>query len=342
MDHGSANREPRPHLPGRIGFWPVSLAALLSLVLAPGCISGRSRGTPNARADDWELVGPFRVFADKHPPREPGRRQNRPQPRARPPAPVDVDREQTGAGLDHFDDSFDLDRIPPGLFAGVAHQEDTAWYLDVGFRTGYTRLESADDRLQARLDLPLKLDVFGVFEKPYTPLDRKSDLFLTTQYIGIGRRETEWLTWNFYMGGGAGGDFNDQRWLNANLEVNFKYLFVFTGLTTDLYPWGVPKYRNYLNYRERLKASRPYLVTGFEMGYLRARGSGHFSLAPVKIYRDSQRIEDWLFSWLIGAGWEFPINDRWAFNISGHYTLHFYRPEEYNGTNVVFAFRYRF
>ena len=188
----------------------------------------------------------------------------------------------------------------------------------------------------------MKLDLFGVFESPYTPMDRKTDMLLTTQYLGIGRRETDWLTWNFYLGYGAGGDRNHQRWLNANLEVNFSYLLVYTGLTTDIYPWGIPKYHHYPNLRERLKASRPYFVTGLEVGYVRARGAGHLALAPVPIYKDSQHIEDWLFSWLIGAGWEFPINDRWAFNISGHYTFHFYRPEEYNGTNLILALRYRF
>ena len=310
-----------------------------------GCMFSRSRSRPVHLADEWELAGPFKVFSRQRP----RPKTHRPKPRGREVPPrghdaesVDPTQEHPEVRLDHFDDSFDLDRVPPGLFAGLPHRDDTTWYLDVGFRTGYTRLGSTADKIQLRIDLPLKLDVFGVFENPYTPLDRKSTMLLTTQYIGLGRRETDWLTWNFYFGSGVGGDRNHQRWLNANLEVNFKYALFYTGLTTDLYPWGVPKYRNYADYRERLKASRPYLVTGFEMGYLRARGAGHFALAPVPIYKDSQRIEDWLFSWLIGVGWEFPLDDRWAFNLSGHYTFHFYRPDEYNGTNIVFAFRYRF
>ncbi len=327
-----------------------ALAAGLWLALGGGCLSsGRAPGQPVQLADEWELVGPFKVFARQRPPAR--RRQPTSQPAIRldlnpregeSPEPELAGQQPEPLRLDHFDDSFDLDRIPPGLFSSRSHHDDTVWYLDMGFRAGYTRLEETADRLEARLDLPLKLDIFGVFERPYTPLDRKSKMLLTTQYIGLGRRETEWLTWNFYFGSGVGADRDHQRWGNANLEVNFKYAFFYSGLTADLYPWGVPKYRHYANYRERLKASRPYLVTGFEQGYLRARGAGHFALAPVPLYRDSQRIEDWLFSWLIGAGWEFPLNDRWAFNLSGHYTFHFYRPDEYNGANVVFAFRYRF
>ena len=70
----------------------------------------------------------------------------------------------------------------------------------------------AEDRLDRRLNGPARLDLFGVFESPTTPLDRKSDFALTTGYIGIGRRETEWLTWNFYFGSGVGGDRDHQRW----------------------------------------------------------------------------------------------------------------------------------
>ncbi len=316
------------------GPWRPALY-LIALSLTPsGCYSVRERQQAVRLADEWELVGPFKKLSPEY------RKRARPekvttQP-ARPELPPD------GQILDHFDDSFDLSRIPPGLFAMKTRDDDSFWYLDMGFRTGFTRLESAADKLQLRLDLPLKLDVLGVFESPYTPLDRKTDMVLTTQYIGLGRRETEWLTWNFYLGYGVGGDRNHQRWLNANLEVNFKYALIYSGLTADIYPWGIPAYRNYPDLEERLKASRPYAVTGFEFGYLRARGAGHLALAPVPIYKDSQRIEDWLFSWLIGLGWEFPVNDRWAFNLSAHYTFHFYRPEEYNGTNIVFALRYRF
>jgi hypothetical protein len=324
---------------GRRLLW---LVPGLVVALSAGCFMSRPSSKPVTLADDWELAGPFKVFSRKKPVR--GKKKRAPKPTRRPTTAPTAGSPPAipETALDHFDGSFDLAGIPPGLFASVPHEDDTPWYLDIGFRTGYTRLESASDRLSLRLDLPMKLDVFGIFDPPFTPLDRKSQMALTTQYIGLGRRETDWLTWNFYFGSGVGVDRDKQRWLTANLDVKFQYALFYTGLTTDIYPWGIPKYRNYPNYRERLKASRPYAVTGFEMGYLRARGWGDFKIAPLRLYADSQRIEDWLFSWLIGLGWEFPLNDRWAFNFSGHYTFHFYRPEEYNGYNMVFAFRYRF
>lgn len=312
------------------------------LLAASGCIIGRPSRKAPALADEWELAGPFKIFSTKKKSKPAASKPpaRHPTPSSAPTSqPWDLDLETRSR---RFDDSFDLDRVPPGLFASLPHEDDTYWYLDFGYRTGYIRINEAKQQLDRRMALPLKLDVFGVFRRPTTPLDRKSNFSLTTQYIGLGRRETDWLTWNFYVGGAAGKDRTSQRWLNANLEVEFDYALIYTGLTTDLYPWGVPKYRNYPNYKERLKASRPYAVTGFEIGFLRAGGKGHFNLAPVRIYDDSQKIEDWLFAWLIGMGWEFPINDRWAFNFSWHYTFHFYRPTEYNGWNTVLALRYRF
>jgi len=84
-------------------------------------------------------------------------------------------------------------------------------------------------------------------------------------------------------------------------------------------------------------------MSGMEIGYVRARGRGYIGIAPFgKLYKDSQWIEDWLFSYLIGLGWELPIDARWSFASSVHYTFHFYRPEEYNGYNITLALRYRF
>ncbi|UCG15853.1 MAG: hypothetical protein JSV19_11215 [Phycisphaerales bacterium] len=236
-------------------------------------------------------------------------------------------------------EAFERDRrgfVPPTT------KGDEYWYLDFGFRQGWTRLRSTKERLDRRLNLPLCLDVLGTFESPMTPLDRKSAGLLDTGYLGVGRRENDWLTWNFYFGGGAGGDRDKQRWANLNLEVNFDYLIYYTGLTADIYPFGIADHSGRGGFWETLRTSRPYVLTGFEVGYVRAKGWGKLALAPLPLYTDEQKIEDWLFSYLIGAGWEFPINPDWRFVVSGHYTFHFYRPEEYNGWNITYALRYRF
>ena len=331
-------------------------------------MAGCTVGSGGRVADEWELVGPFKAWASKkttaterrdrqvaapaetdaQSPVAPDRTDDRP---AEPPATDDTSSNgvfslrQRGVDLARRGDEPVGPAIDPAehsLFAPVAGVDDTFWYLDMGFRMGVTRLHGTKNRLDRRLDLPRKIDVLGVFESPVTPIDRKSELGLTTSYIGIGRRETEWLTWNFYLGLGVGGDRDRQRWLNANQIVNFDYGMYYTGMTVDIYPWGLTQRGRYANVKEQLKAGRPYFVTGIEIGYLRARGWGHFAIAPVRIYSDSQRIEDWLFSYLIGFGWEVPINERWAFSLQVHHTFHFYRPEEYNSWNVTHALRYRF
>ncbi len=347
------------------------LFILVGLGVAAALATGCAMGPGGRVADEWELVGPFKAFASKKaarptrsgPPdrREPTSPKDDVRSTTAPSAPGDrlpersVTPEASSNGFFSLR-SKELDlgtraeetagpAIDPSehsLFAPVARAEDTFWYLDLGFRMGVTRLHSTKTKLDRRLDLPRKVDLFGVFDNPVTPLDRKTDLALTTAYIGIGRRQTEWLTWNFYFGSGVGGDQDHQRWLTANQVLKFSYAMYYTGITVDIYPWGLSQRGRYVNLKEHLKASRPYLVTGIEIGYLRARGWGHFAIAPVKIYADSQRIEDWLFSYLIGFGWEVPINERWAFNLQVHHTFHFYRPEEYNSWNLTHALRYRF
>lgn len=340
----------------------VTLAVLVSVA---GCTMPRSGRV----ADAWHLVGPFvrlhrggdsprRSWANGAPPRtsrvavdssssgfsQPSR--ERPSSRQEPGGAatrlrvLPLGKVRVSALGESSEPPTDVPRHH--LFAPDDVRDDRFWYLDLGFRMGVTRLHETQHRLDRRLDLPRKVDVLGVFKSPQTPIDRKTELGLTTSYIGIGRRETEWLTWNFYFGTGVGGDRDHQRWLTANQEVNFDYGIWYTGLTVDVYPWGLSQRGRYENWKEHLRASRPYFVSGFEMGYVRARGWGHFAIAPVKLYRDSQRVEDWLFSYLLGFGWEIPLDERWAFNLQVHYTFHFYRPEEYNSWNVTYALRYQF
>ncbi len=104
--------------------------------------------------------------------------------------------------------------------------------------------------------------MLNFFDRPETPLDRKSDFMLSTFYLGAGRQESDWLIWTIYVGGGAGRDHDHQRVGNMNLEVNFKYAYLFTGATAEIYPWKTPKRENFADWGERFSASRPFLATG--------------------------------------------------------------------------------
>lgn len=376
-DRGSPNRPPRFVAIGN----GVRILAPLLLMTLVSCRGNPTK--PYQVAEPWELKGPFRRILSQHPSRpsvpppvraiESANDHDRPAPPAESKSDVGAqagDESSAKASVDleaepnperppssfNLRQGSDMDAATPkgddlltptveraGLFSHGKDSDEDYWYLDMGFRLGQIALGSTSSQLEHRLDPLLALDWAHMFDRPYTPLDRKSDWGMTTQYLGIGRRETDWFTWNFYLGYGFGGDPNHDRVANLNIDVDFQYNFIYTGLTTDLYPWGKPKHANYPNWEERLYASRPYILSGFETGYVRARGRGYIKFAPIgKLYQDSQAIEDWLFSYLIGLGWEVPIDDRWSFTTSAHYTFHFYRPEEYNGYNITIAFRYRF
>ncbi|MHC4697618.1 MAG: hypothetical protein ACYTFA_12840 [Planctomycetota bacterium] len=215
------------------------------------------------------------------------------------------------------------------------------WHVDLGIRLGYTKLASTKQLLDRRLDLPLKLDVLGLFDNPHTVMDSKSEFSLNTLYAGIGREETDWLAWTFYVGGTYGKDHTHQRTLNANLTTEFDYLTLYTGVTFEIYPWGTPDYMHNADWKQRLRSSRPYLLTGGEIGFVSAGGRGDYSLAPLKIYGDSEDIRDWLFSVLLGVGWGIPLSDDWSVNLTFDYAYHLYRPEEYNTWNLITTLRYR-
>jgi hypothetical protein len=227
------------------------------------------------------------------------------------------------------------------------------WHVELGFRNSYTKLAETRRLLDRRLEIPLKFDVFGVFNHPDTPLDRKTDLSLTSFYLAAGRQETDWLVWNLFVGGGGAKDHSHQRFLNANLEVDFRYALVYTGLTAEIYPWLVPRpppckrgarggLSDRMDWSDRLSASRPYVVTGLETGYVSGEGRGHYSLAPFRVYADHEKVRDWITSYILGLGWAVPLDTRWSVNLTGDYRFHFYRPDEYDSWVVSAGLRYNF
>ncbi len=224
----------------------------------------------------------------------------------------------------------------------LSDRVDAPWHFDLGLRIGDTKLGSAKQKLDRRLDTPLKLDVLGVFHSPKTPLDRKTDLGLNTFYVGVGRAERDWLVWTAYLGAGLGSDDEHQRFLNFNLSTKFHYQTYYAGLSAELYPWGRPRYRDNSNWINRLRATRPFFVTGFETGYVNATAKGRFAIAPLRLYEDHENIRDWLFSGFIGTGLGVPIDERWSLNLATYYSYHLYRPEEYNTWNFVTTLRYSF
>lgn len=217
---------------------------------------------------------------------------------------------------------------------------DKPWHIEFGVRDSCTKLGETKQMLDRRLDLPLRLDVYNLFETPETPIDRKSDFLLLTAYLGLGRQESDWLVWTIYAGGGTGSNDDHQRVGIVNLEVDFKYAYVYTGAAAEIYPWHVPIRAEFAGWEDRLAASRPFLITGLETGYVSAEGRGHWSIAPFKIYQDKALVRDWITSFNLGLGWNLPISRKFSFILTGDYRWHFYRPDEYNSWTITTALRY--
>lgn len=215
------------------------------------------------------------------------------------------------------------------------------WHFDLGTRTSILKLDETDRTLDRRLDLPMKLDVLGVFRHPDTPLDRNTNLGLSTLYLGFGRREPHNITWTIYAGGGAWSDKTRQNALNMILDVRFRYAGYFAGVNVEYHPWGYAAGWANMSWEQRVEGIRPFVLTGLEAGYVSAEGKGYLSFTSVRLYSDSKKIRDWTFNWLLGLGLELPLNQRWSLNVSGGYRFHFYRRDEYNGWDITTALRYR-
>lgn len=238
-------------------------------------------------------------------------------------------------------------RRTPGSDPNVERNEQRpapfkkTWHLDIGVRTSGLKLASTKQKLDRRLDIPLKLDVLGVYGNPTTPLDRKSELGLNTMSFGFGRSESERFGWNIYGGFGVGEDRNRRSFLLSTLDVNFKYAAYYAGFAAEYYPWTRPDGNPKMTWTERFQRAKPYFIGGFEVGFVSAEADGDFTVASVTIYKDGETIRDWIFSIPVGVGWAMPLSDRWSFQAVLDYRFHFYRPEEYNGWNLTTGLRWR-
>lgn len=219
-------------------------------------------------------------------------------------------------------------------------KRDKPWHIEFGVRDSCTKLGETKQLLDRRLDLPLRLDIYNFFDSPETPIDRKSDFLLLSAYLGFGRQETDWLIWTLYAGGGAGSNGDHQRVGLVNLEVDFKYAYAYTGATAEIYPWRLPQRADFAGWDESLRASRPFVTTGLETGYVSAEGRGHWGIAPFKLYKDKVVVRDWITSFNLGLGWNLPISQRWSLVLAGDYRWHFYRPDEYNSWTITTTLRY--
>lgn len=216
------------------------------------------------------------------------------------------------------------------------------WHFDIGVRSHHPRLQETRDVLRERLDAPLKLDFAHVFSQPYTPIDRNTDWGCGSGFLGFGRQQSDWLIWNVHAGGSWGEDRNFSRFLVTSLGVNFKYQSFYVGGDIEIYPWKVPEVRPEMKIGERLRASRPFILTGIEAGYVRADCQGAFRIFRLPVYRDEEHVRDWIGNYFIGLGWSVPLSDSVSWNIAGDYAFNFYRANEFNSWNLITGLRFRF
>lgn len=216
------------------------------------------------------------------------------------------------------------------------------WHVDLALRGSHPKLADTKQLLDRRLDLPLRIDVFHVFDQPYTPLDRRTDLGLGGFYVGLGKQPSDRFVWTWYVGGGAGRDINHQRFLNTRLDVDFHYACYCTGVTGEYYPWRVPEPAAAKSLQEILSRSRPFVLAGLEAGYVSGKGEGSYLFSGVRLYHDEVKVRDWLAATEVGLGWAFPLGEHFSLNLRGGYRFYFTRPDEYDGWTWVTALRYRF
>ncbi len=233
-------------------------------------------------------------------------------------------------------------RSQPIDFTTEPDPEDRKWHVDVAFTIEFLKLSDTEQLLDRRLDIPLKFDFLNVFGRPRTPIDRKSSFAINRLQFGLGKRVNDRVIVNWFFGIGPGVDRFHQRYLTADLRINFKYGYYYTGFQAEYYPRGFVRYHNDPRWSKRLAASRFYYYGAFETGYVNAEAAGRYKLLGIRIYEDREKVRDWLLAGTLGVGWGIPLSDRRSFHLSGDYSFHAYRPQEYNGWRITFGLRYRF
>lgn len=202
--------------------------------------------------------------------------------------------------------------------------ENSRWFWFISLVNPYPKMES--EKPVKELFDPI-MGFFAPDQRPVkTVSDFRDDHLIWAPHAGVGYQiNSKWSI--TAQGGGEGGKIRTKQThpsillMPLHTDFEIKRMAFYTGVGVHFSPWGSPYHKDFENWKERLKATRPYLSASTTYTYATYDAKVKVKFLPLLHLVDLNLSDDWhTVSLDINIGFEIPLNKRDEFVISFGYS----------------------
>ncbi len=193
-------------------------------------------------------------------------------------------------------------------------EENSPWFWFVSLVNPYPKMES-EKPIKEYFD-PIMRSLAPEQKPVKTVSDFRDKHLIWAPHIGIGYKiNSKWTV--TAQGGGEGGKIRTKQThpsillMPLHTDFEIKRTAFYAGCGVHFSPWGSPPHKDFENWKERLKSTRPYLSTSITYTYATYDAKVKAKFLPVLSLVDLNLSDEWhTVSLDTNIGFEIPLNRR--------------------------------
>jgi len=226
-------------------------------------------------------------------------------------------------------------------------RENSNWYFFNGNTNSYPRLDSAAKQIDREINGSLRL-LAPTFEDVETFEDQRDNMGIWTPVIGVGKLLSD--KWDvFAQTGYSAGKVVTRATVPSLLvlplhsDVEIQRTTFFAGVGAAWFPFGVVEMDKYDGLRERLRETKPYLVSTLHCNNMGYKAKVKAGPRPIGNFVNTVEEESWwIGSSAIGAGIDVPATRRDIVSFNVQYTFFYDHGDDFNGPSMTFNWKHFF
>ncbi len=221
--------------------------------------------------------------------------------------------------------------------------ENSKWFWFVSLVNPYPKMES-EKPVRELFD-----PIMGFFAPDQRPVKTVSDFrdnhLIWAPHAGIGYQiNSKWSI--TAQGGGEGGKIRTKQThpsillMPLHTDFEIKRMAFYYGTGVHFSPWGSPIHKDFENWKERIKATRPYLSASATYTYATYDAKVKVKFLPLLHLVDLNLSDEWnTVSLDTNIGFETPLNKRDEFVVSFGYSKFARLQEDFDSFTFTIEFK---
>ncbi len=223
------------------------------------------------------------------------------------------------------------------------NNENSNWFWFVSLVNPYPKMES--EKPVRELFDPI-MGFFAPEQKPVkTVSDFRDDHLIWAPHAGIGYKiNSKWTI--TAQGGGEGGKIRTKQThpsillMPLHTDFEIKRMAFYCGTGVHFSPWGSPPHKDFTNWKERIKATRPYFSASATYTYATYDAKVKVKFLPFLHLVDLNLSDEWhTVSLDTNIGFEVPLNQRDEFVFSFGYSKFARLQEDFDSFTFTIEFK---